>query len=182
MAGRKQERKNDVIKKLIPRGFLESYILFLLKKEPVHGYLIMKRIKGKTGFWKPSPGTVYPALHSLEKKGFIILQRHGRTKKYALTEKGRKLSAKIGNIQKTMKDKMSDVLSDILEIEKGEFLSFFERLKDDGKKGVIFSRIHKMIMLIAGMPDSKSSLARTQEVLDETNAKLSEIAGRRVKK
>ena len=77
----------NTMEKFVPTGFLESFILSILKEEPVHGYKLVEKIKEKTGFWKPSSGTIYPTLHSLLKKGFIKEIREGRRKKYKLDEK-----------------------------------------------------------------------------------------------
>ncbi len=85
------------LQKFIPAGFLEPFILSILKEEPMHGYRLMKKIREKTGFWKPSPGTLYPALHSLLKKGIIKEIREGRRKKYKLTRKGLKIASEILN-------------------------------------------------------------------------------------
>ncbi len=38
------------------------------------------------GFWRPSPGSVYPMLKQLEQEGLIYRREDGR---YALTEAGR---------------------------------------------------------------------------------------------
>lgn len=85
------------LQKFIPTGLLESFILSILKEEPMHGYRLMKKIKEKTGFWKPSTGTLYPALHSLLKRGIVKEIREGRRKKYRLTGKGLKIASEILN-------------------------------------------------------------------------------------
>ena len=87
---------------IVPRGFLESYILLLLRDESLHGYKIMKKIKEKTKFWKPSLGSIYPALQSLVKKGFIKRVDEGRKKRYVLTKKGLKLSEEIKDFEQIM--------------------------------------------------------------------------------
>jgi DNA-binding PadR family transcriptional regulator len=44
------------------------------------------------GFWRPSPGSVYPALEELESEGLIRIARVEGTKKYyEITESGRTL-------------------------------------------------------------------------------------------
>ena len=76
-------------KKIVPRGFLKSYILKLLKSGRKHGYDIIKSIENETG-WKPSSGGIYTTLHELEKKRLIVKFKEGRRKYYKLTEKGLK--------------------------------------------------------------------------------------------
>ena len=77
--------------KIVPRGFLKSYILKLLRSGPRHGYDIIKSIGDETG-WKPSPGGIYPILHDLEERGLVIKFKDGRRKYYKLTKDGKKLS------------------------------------------------------------------------------------------
>jgi len=71
------------------KGFLKLHILGVLSGGPSHGYEIMHRISHHTGhMWRPSPGSMYPALETLETKGFISCQGDGRRKVYSLTSKG----------------------------------------------------------------------------------------------
>ncbi len=76
---------------LIPRGLLKPVILSLLTEGPRHGFEIMEEISARTGgMWRPGPGAVYPALLSLEERGYVEVQEEGeRAKKpYAITERG----------------------------------------------------------------------------------------------
>lgn len=71
------------------KGFLKLHILGVLAEGPSHGYEIMHMIGYHTGYmWKPSPGSMYPALETLESGGFISCQGDGRRKVYSLTPKG----------------------------------------------------------------------------------------------
>jgi DNA-binding PadR family transcriptional regulator len=76
----------------VRKGFLRLHILGVLAEGPSHGYEIMHRIGSHTGdMWKPSPGSMYPALETLDSKGFIACQGDGRRKVYTLTPKGQKV-------------------------------------------------------------------------------------------
>lgn len=75
------------------KGYIRIGVLILLNKKPAHGYEIMKEIKGRTkGFWKPTPGGVYPVLRSLEKSGYIKgrweTQKNRNLKIYTITPQG----------------------------------------------------------------------------------------------
>ena len=71
------------------KGFLKLHILLVLMQGPSHGYEIIHSIEHHTGhLWHPSPGSMYPALESLESKGFISCMGDGRRKVYSLTPKG----------------------------------------------------------------------------------------------
>lgn len=78
------------------RGFLKLYLLKLLGESPegLSGYELMKRIEEETGFWQPSPGSVYPLLAALENNNLIHHQAEANKKIYSLTTKGREAMAK----------------------------------------------------------------------------------------
>lgn len=52
------------------RGKLRLLTLLILADSPKHGYLIMKEIERLTGK-PPSPGSVYPVLNELLRKGYV---------------------------------------------------------------------------------------------------------------
>ena len=172
MDGKKS--KNNLTQ-IVPRGFLESYILLLLREESLHGYKIMKKIKEKTKFWKPSPGTIYPALHSLAKKGFIKSVDDGRKKRYELTNKGLKISKEIKGFEQIMKDKMSKILGDILNINKSEFEKFFEDVKKKHRENPLAVHMHNMFNLLLKISDQPEKCLKATEILKETNHKLRKI-------
>jgi DNA-binding PadR family transcriptional regulator len=64
----------------------------LLAEEPRNGYQIMQEIEERSnGAWRPSPGSVYPALQQLEDEGLIRSQELDGRKVFALTDAGREL-------------------------------------------------------------------------------------------
>jgi len=71
------------------RGMLSFLILWLLSKKPMYGQELAKEIGKRRGV-KPNPGTIYPALRELEKRGQIESKKEGRVTNYHITEKGRK--------------------------------------------------------------------------------------------
>ncbi|MEW6222175.1 MAG: PadR family transcriptional regulator [Candidatus Hadarchaeota archaeon] len=71
------------------RGMLSFLILWLLSKKPMHGQEIAKELEKRRGF-KPSPGTIYPALKELKKRGLIKGEKKGKVVVYSLTETARK--------------------------------------------------------------------------------------------
>jgi hypothetical protein len=47
------------------RGDIRTAALLLLAEEPRNGYQIMQEVEERSGgVWRPSPGSVYPALRS----------------------------------------------------------------------------------------------------------------------
>ncbi len=171
---RKKSRNNLI--QIIPKGFLKSYILLLLREKSLHGYEIMKSIKEKTKFWKPSPGTIYPSLHSLAKKGLIKEVDDGRKKRYVLTKRGLKISKEIKNFEQTMKDKMSKILGDVLNIDKSELEKIFEDAEKKHKASPLGVHIHNMFNLLLKISDKPEKCLETVKILKETNRKLRKIA------
>jgi DNA-binding PadR family transcriptional regulator len=64
--------------------------LLLLAEGPLNGYQIMQEIEKRSdGVWRPSPGSVYPALSQLEDEGLIRSEQVGDRRTLVLTESGR---------------------------------------------------------------------------------------------
>ena len=77
----------------VRRGDVRAAILDLLAEgEPWNGYQIIQEIGARTeGVWRPSAGSVYPALQQLEDEALIRAETTGevRRRMYTLTEEGR---------------------------------------------------------------------------------------------
>jgi DNA-binding PadR family transcriptional regulator len=72
------------------RGDVRAALLVLLAEEPRNGYQLMQEIEQRSeGVWRPSPGSVYPALQQLEEEGLVRVEGEGRNKAYTLTDEGR---------------------------------------------------------------------------------------------
>jgi len=80
----------------LPQGTLDLLILKAVALEPVHGYAIAQRLEQLSrGVVRVPEGSLYPALHRLENRGFLGAEwkktETGREAKfYKLTRKGRK--------------------------------------------------------------------------------------------
>jgi DNA-binding PadR family transcriptional regulator len=77
----------------VRRGDVRAAILDLLAEgQPWNGYQIIQEIGARTeGVWRPSAGSVYPALQQLEDEALIRAEAAGedRRRMYTLTEEGR---------------------------------------------------------------------------------------------
>jgi DNA-binding PadR family transcriptional regulator len=74
----------------VRRGDVRAAALSLLAEGPRNGYQIIQEISERTdGVWRPSPGSVYPALQQLEDEGLIQAEtgESGR-KAFRLTDEG----------------------------------------------------------------------------------------------
>ena len=68
------------------RGDVRAAILDLLAEgQSWNGYQIIQEIARRTsGVWRPSAGSVYPALQQLEDEGLISPEGEGRRRMYTL--------------------------------------------------------------------------------------------------
>jgi DNA-binding PadR family transcriptional regulator len=76
------------------RGDIRTAALLLLAEEPRNGYQIMQEVQERSdGVWRPSPGSVYPALQQLEDEGLIRSEELDGRKVFRLTDAGQALLA-----------------------------------------------------------------------------------------
>ena len=55
------------------KGSTEHLLLSLIEREPMYGYQLIKEIGRRSGgYFQFREGTIYPALHRLEKEGLIV--------------------------------------------------------------------------------------------------------------
>ena len=80
----------------LPQGTLDLLILKTLALEPMHGWAISERIQQiSREALQVQQGSLYPALHRLERKGWIkpkwgVSDNNRRAKYYQLTREGEK--------------------------------------------------------------------------------------------
>ena len=81
------------------KGSADSLLLCLIGQQPMYGYQIIKELERRSqGYFKFKEGTLYPALHRLEKAGLILGKwqalPNGRHRRYYhITDKGHRLLA-----------------------------------------------------------------------------------------
>jgi len=77
------------------KGSIDYLLLCLISQQPMYGYQILKELEGRSqGYFKFKEGTLYPALHRLERAGLLVgrwqVLPGGRQRRYyRITEKGR---------------------------------------------------------------------------------------------
>jgi DNA-binding PadR family transcriptional regulator len=77
---------------MVPKGFLRYQLLKMLCEKSMSGSEIMTELEGKTnGYWKPSPGSIYPLLAWLQDQAYIkeADQKEPGIRRYTLTEQGK---------------------------------------------------------------------------------------------
>src|SRR5215831_13345229 len=92
---RPDKMKPDKLKSDKLKGHLELLLLEILRDHPGHGYSVITRLRDTTeGTFDLPEGTVYPALHRLEDRGFLgsdWSNESGRRRRtYRVTAAGRR--------------------------------------------------------------------------------------------
>lgn len=82
-------------------SLFQLLMLIQLSNKPKYGYEILKELKDHfKDTWNPRTGTIYPALRSLEMRGFIKTNLKDEKEFYTLTEKGEYvMNSLINNIE-----------------------------------------------------------------------------------
>jgi DNA-binding PadR family transcriptional regulator len=76
------------------RGDIKFVLLELLAEQPRHGYELIKEIEQRyAGFYRPSPGSVYPTLQLLEEAGQLTSEQSDGKRVYTITEAGQQALA-----------------------------------------------------------------------------------------
>ena len=97
----------------VKRGDVRDALLLLLAEEPRNGYQLMQEIEQRSdGVWRPSPGSVYPALSQLEDEGLVSAEPGSPGKVFTLTDAGREQVAARDDDLVAPWDAVSDNLGD----------------------------------------------------------------------
>ncbi len=163
---------------IVPKGFLRYQLLKFLNEKPMSGSEIMSELENQTsGYWKPSPGSIYPLLSWLQDKGYIkeADQKEPGIRRYTLTEQGK---AFLENEAKSRE-----------EIDKrlkhfGPTPGFFgpmwfgydrEDAKELGKVAKDFSRAVRDLFHELGREYSQEAIAEAKKALEEVTKQIQDI-------
>lgn len=125
-----EEKTTENWLKEAQKGYIRVAVLMLLNRKPSHGYEIMKEIRDRTrGFYKPTPGGVYPILRNLEKTGYIEgqwrKQKNRKIKTYEITEKGqtilRKAVVRQSEIANNVNTLFQEFVRDVLNVKSATY-------------------------------------------------------------
>ncbi len=101
------------------RGFMKIHILYHAAQGPVYGLQMAEEL-ARHGYTSVSPGTLYPALHSLEEAGYLAAEERlveGRWRRYyQITPGGRAalddIRAKLSELAREVLDGAASAGSD----------------------------------------------------------------------
>jgi DNA-binding PadR family transcriptional regulator len=116
------------------RRGLRQWILVILQREPKNGAELMDAMESMSqGWWRPSPGSVYPILEELSTEGVLRRREDGR---YELTSKGHDASdwtaGWLGGRPRTPKEIVDEV---------GSYVAYLEDLAGSEKGGLASERL-----------------------------------------
>ena len=181
MATERVEKTTENWLREAQKGYIRIGVLILLSTKPAHGYELMKEIKDKTrGFYKPTPGGVYPILRDLEKSGYIKGEWHKiknrKIKTYGITDKGkvilRNAIIKQTEIANNINSLFQEFARDVLNVEPttvqmpvmpNPFAAFLEKESKSAISKVELERQRKKI---------KEHIAMMQKKLKSINQDL----------
>ena len=109
-------KRPDVSRLELLQGTLDMLILRTLQWGPQHGHGIGQAIRAQSdGLLKVETGSLYPALHRLEKRGWLksewdVSEANQRAKYYRLTAAGRKHLASEGRRWERLSTAVSRVM------------------------------------------------------------------------
>ncbi len=163
------------------KGGLKLIVLKILNEKDFTGYGLIKEIEEKTGFWKPSPGSMYPLMNDLLEKKLVTCKKNNNQKIYSITDEGRKVYMEI----KAKKQKIINEILDGVKFlgvlgEKEEetrpiiyLLKEFEKedfpLKEDFESIIEF-RVNLMKSL-----EKRKDLKKINKILKESSKKLKKL-------
>ncbi len=140
------------------RGGVRAALLVLLDEEPRNGYGLMQEIERRSGgVWRPSPGSVYPALQQLEDEGIVRVEEQDGRKLFHLTDEGR---AHVDEHRAELGEPWATATEDVGEI----------RMERRG----LLDQLRLAIVQVASAGDD-AQIARAKDVLAESRRALYRI-------
>ena len=163
------------------KGGLKLIVLKILNNKDFTGYGLIKEIEDKTGFWRPSPGSMYPLMDDLLKKGLVICKKEKNQKIYSITKEGKAIYKKIFSKKDKMiqdlfegikflealgedKEELKHIIDFLRGFEKGDF-PFKENYESLTELRTTFFKVAK---------DKKNS-REVNKILKEASKKLSKL-------
>ena len=111
------------------RRGLPNMIVYLLSSSPKNGVELMDGVESVTrGWWRPTPGSIYPLLKEMSEQGIIKKVEGGR---YELTQKGRNQMDGSFGVHGRPAQTVDDMIS-----QAQSFVSYLEDSKRAGREDV----------------------------------------------
>ena len=163
---------------MVPKGFIRFHVLEALNEKPMSGSELIAEIEKHTGgFWKPSPGSIYPLLSWLQDSGYIKeLPIENGLKRHELTQSGKALLEEQKKIRQKFREEAGFM--------PGQFFDSFLTKIAPEKIGEIRTSMKRLAIAMFKIGNtlrdnySEQRLSETLGVVNEASKKLEEIAGK----
>jgi DNA-binding PadR family transcriptional regulator len=160
---------------MVPKGFIRYHVLEALNEKPMSGSELIEEIEKRTGgFWKPSPGSIYPLLAWLQDNGYVKeLPSENGLKRYELSQTGKTLLEEQKNIRKKFREEAGFM--------PGQFFDAFLMKIPPEKIGEIRDAMKRFATAMFQVGNtlrekySEQSLKEALRVLGETSTRLEEL-------
>jgi len=160
---------------MVPKGFIRYHVLEALSEKPMSGSELVEEIeKHAGGFWKPSPGSIYPLLSWLQDNSYVKeLPTEDGLKRYELTLNGTSLLEEQKKIRQKFREEAGFM--------PGQFFDSFLTKMSPEKVGEIRVSMKRLAMAMFKVGNtlrenySNEALSESLHVVDEASKKLEEI-------
>ncbi len=116
------------------RGWLRPTVLRVLEEKPMNGIEIMNKIQDMShGWWRPSPGSLYPLLEQLAQEEILNKRDDG---KYELAKAYRMRHEAVNEIDDVLQNMESNVtyLEELMQSSKGKLTPYKTRIEKINKR------------------------------------------------
>jgi len=167
----------------VPNGFVRFNVLRLLNEKPMSGSEIMSELEKETnGWWRPSPGSIYPLLSWLQDKGYVkeAPEQGDGTHRYILTEGGKSLLEEQTKIREDLRERYRHFGRQL-----GPKYGFMDRMwsgPHSKETEELWSAARNLATAFMGLrhrlreEHSEEATKRAKEALEEAARKIEEIA------
>ncbi len=163
------------------RGQLKTIMINMLSKKPMSGTELAAEIQEELG-WKPSYGSIYPALDQLAKEGIIEQCPAENKKEYKLTRKGKQELKKKSEEKKFMIESLENTYRMLNSIYGIPIESEMEIVEEVKKGNISFIEVQeettalkKEMFRLMKENKIKKNKAKIKKILVETTTKLRQI-------
>ncbi len=168
------------------QGYLKIFVLRELVKKESTGYELMKSFENFTGTKMPSPGTIYPLLNSLLKKGMVTVSAKDSKKVYRISKNGKKILYKLMAERKKVLENIISMFGAIYSRKEMNRLKLILNVMTGGK-----GHFSKDFDVINEMRESVIDFVRSNEyskkrdkfrtILSDTSKKLRSLSNKNEK-
>jgi len=163
---------------MVPKGFLRYNLLKMLGEKPMSGSEIMTELESKTnGYWKPSPGSIYPLLAWLQDKGYTkeAAQQESGIRRYTLTEQGKAFLEQESKRREELDRRLEHFRTTYGSVSPAWFAFDREDAREFRKIAREFGKAVRDVFHEIRREHSKPATEQAMRTLEEATKKLQEI-------